>query len=148
MLEIKLLRSNAIVPTAAHTEDAAVDLFACLDEPVQIYPGEQVAIPTGIAISLPPCVAGMIMPRSGLARKHKLTISNPPGLIDPGYHGEVIVLLRSFAYHGNAPPYVVQHGDRIAQLLLVPVLRYPFEIVTEFTSTSERGANGFGSSGV
>lgn len=148
MLEIKLLKPNAIVPTAAHELDAAVDLYACLDEPVQIYAGQQHPIPTGIAIALPPTVAGLVIPRSGLAKNHRLTLGNPPGLIDPCYRGEIIVLLRSFARHGESKPYVVKHGDRIAQLMLVPIVRYPFEVVTEFTSTSKRGANGFGSTGV
>lgn len=147
-IPLKLLHACAKVPVAAHDNDAGVDLYACLDNPVTIYPGEQKAIPTGIAISLPPQVAGMVLPRSGLARHHKLTLGNPPGLIDPGYFGEIMVLLRSFGRHGNTPPYIVNHGDRIAQLVLVPIVRYPFQVVESFDVTSDRDTGGFGSTGI
>jgi dUTP pyrophosphatase len=148
MLELKLVRPNAIIPTAAHAHDAGVDLCACLDEPVEIYPGQQVAVPTGLAISLPPLVAGLILPRSGLARNSFLTVGNSPGLVDCGYSGEIIVLLRSFARSGQTRPYIINHGDRIAQLVLTPIVRYPFAVVDSFTVVSERGENGFGSTGI
>lgn len=147
MLEIKLLRHNAQIPVSAHEHDAGFDLCACIDKPVEIYPGQQVAVPTGIAVSLPPLVAGLILPRSGLAKNHYLTVGNSPGLIDSGFHGEIIVLLRSFAKSGRLPPYVVEHGDRIAQLVLTPIVKYPFVAVDEFTIESERGESGFGSTG-
>ena len=148
MLELRLLRENAIIPTAAHEHDAGVDLCACLDEPVSIFPGEQCLIPTGIAIHLPPLVAGLILPRSGLARNHCLTVGNSPGLVDAGYHGEIIVLLRSFAKSGQSRPFVVEHGMRIAQLVLTPIVRYPFSVVENFTVVSKRGEKGFGSTGI
>ena len=147
-IELKLIRPNAIIPVAAHEHDAGVDLCACLDVPVSIFPGQQVAIPTGIAISLPPLVAGLILPRSGLAKKHYLTVGNSPGVIDTGYHGEIVVLLRSFAKSGQTRPFVVEHGMRVAQLVLVPIVRYPFLRVEEFTIESERGEAGFGSTGI
>ena len=147
-IEIKLVRQGAKIPVSAHQNDAGVDLCACIEESVKIYPGAQVAIPTGIALSLPPLMAALVLPRSGLAKNHCLTVGNAPGLIDTGYHGEIVVLLRSFAKSGKAPAFVVNPGDRIAQLVLVPILRYPFIQVNEFAVESERGENGFGSSGI
>jgi len=107
-----------------------------------IPPGEHRVVPTGIAIALPPGIAGLVTPRSGLAAQHGITLVNTPGLIDPDYRGEIKVILRN----EGRESFAVEAGDRIAQLLLVPFSAPEIEVVAALTRT-ERGSAGFGSSG-
>ncbi|HZB24373.1 MAG TPA: dUTP diphosphatase, partial [Gaiellaceae bacterium] len=108
----------------------------------EIPPDAHRVVPTGIAIALPPGVAGLVTPRSGLAAQHGITLVNTPGLIDPNYRGEIRVIL----HNTSERRYTVEIGDRIAQLLLVPYWAPDLEVVERLPAT-ERGADGFGSSG-
>jgi dUTP pyrophosphatase len=140
-LRIARLDERARLPTRAHDGDAGLDLYAL--EPAVLAPGERASVPTGIAVEIPPGHAGLVLPRSGLAARHGISVVNAPGLIDSGYRGEVRVLLLNT---DRARPFELDGGDRIAQLVLVPVaLPTPTEV--DALSDSERGAGGFGSSG-
>jgi dUTP pyrophosphatase len=110
------LSEKATVPTRAHDSDAGLDLYAA--EAARIVPGARVSVGTGLAIAIPEGLAGLVLPRSGLALKHGITLINSPGLIDPGYRGEVRVLLLNT---DQTLDYQCKPGDRIAQLLLVPI---------------------------
>lgn len=126
------------------TADAAgLDLRACVDAPVTIEPGQTVLIPTGISIYIAdPNMAAVILPRSGLGHKHGLVLGNLVGLIDADYQGPLMVS----CWNRGQTAYTVTPGDRIAQLVFLPIVRAQFETVNEFAST-ERGAGGFGHSG-
>ena len=139
-LEIRLLSPDAVAPARARSGDAGYDLRAT--ERVSIPPEGRRLVGTGIAIALPEGIAGLVTPRSGLAIEHGLTLLNAPGLIDPGYRGEIKVIL----HNTSERRYTVEIGDRIAQLVLVPYLSPDLEVVDELPAT-ERGARGFGSSG-
>jgi len=128
------------LPAYARPDDAGLDLHAA--EPVTLAPGARALVPTGIALAIPPGFAGLVLPRSGLALRHGVTILNTPGLIDAGYRGEVKVLLVNL---GDAPVTLVR-GDRIAQLVVQPVVQVTLAPVTELPP-SERGEGGFGSTG-
>jgi dUTP pyrophosphatase len=119
-----------------------MDLHAALDTPMQIAPGAVVAVPTGLAMAIPRGYEGQVRPRSGLAAKHAVTVVNAPGTIDADYRGTVMVLLIN---HGREP-FTIQHGERIAQLVIAPVSQPEVLEVTELDPT-ERGAGGFGSTG-
>ena len=135
-----LLDRELPVPTHAHIGDAAVDLHSRID--VVLEPGERVAVPTGIAVSIPVGYAGFVLPRSGHARRHGVGVVNGPGLIDSGYRGEVSVLLIN---HGSeAVGY--GRGDRIAQLAIVPIPAVDWVEVDQLDDT-DRGSGGFGSTG-
>jgi dUTP pyrophosphatase len=138
---VRILRPGARLPERAYEHDAAFDLCSAVD--VTVAPQQRVTVPTGIAIGLPPDVAALTLPRSGLAARHGLTIVNAPGLIDPGYRGEIqIVLLNT----DIATPLEILTGDRIAQLLLVGLT--PARLVeVDALPESDRGERGFGSSG-
>lgn len=140
-LRVHRLRDDARLPTRAHEGDAGLDLYAV--EPARLGPGERTSVPTGIAVAIPDGHAGLVLPRSGLARRHGITMPNAPGLIDAGYRGELQVLLM------NADPseaFELQPGDRIAQLVVTPFAdATPIE-VSELDGTA-RGLAGFGSSG-
>jgi len=136
------LSEKATVPTRAHDSDAGLDLYAA--EAVRIVPGARVSVGTGLAIAIPQGLAGLVLPRSGLALKHGITLINSPGLIDPGYRGEVRVLLLNT---DQTLDYQCKPGDRIAQLLLVPIATAS-PTQAEALDTSTRGAGGFGSSGL
>jgi dUTP pyrophosphatase len=140
-LDVTLVHPDAIVPARTRTGDAGYDLRAT--ERVSIPPGGRRLIGTGIAIALPEGVAGLVTPRSGLAIDHGITLLNAPGLIDPNYRGEIKVILQNC---GDSR-YTVEIGDRVAQLLLVPYLAPDLQVVDALGAT-ERGADGFGSSGV
>lgn len=130
-----------MLPTRAHEGDAGLDLYAC--EAAHIGPGERWSVGTGVALEIPDGNAGLVLPRSGIAREHGITLVNSPGLIDSGYRGEVRVLLLNT---DPAEIFRVEAGDRIAQLLLTPVaIANPVEAV-ELSETA-RGEGGFGSSG-
>ena len=139
-LEIRLLHPDAIVPARTRTGDAGYDLRST--ERVSIPPSATRLIGTGIAIAIPEGVAGLVTPRSGLAIEYGLTLLNAPGLIDPNYRGEIKVIL----HNTSERRYTVEIGDRIAQLLLVPYWAPEITVVDELDGT-ERGADGFGSSG-
>jgi dUTP pyrophosphatase len=141
--ELRFIRlsQRATLPTRAHDSDAGLDLYAA--EAASIAPGGRVSVGTGLAVQIPEGLAGLVLPRSGLALKHGIALVNSPGLIDPGYRGEVRVLLL------NTDPtldFKVAAGDRIAQLLLVPIaLASP--VVADSLDAAARGPAGFGSSG-
>jgi dUTP pyrophosphatase len=140
-LAVAKLKSEAALPSRAHEGDAGLDLYAC--EAAHIGPGERWSVGTGIAIEIPGGHAGLVLPRSGLAKRHGITLVNSPGLIDSGYRGEIRVLLLNT---DPAEVFRVAAGDRIAQLVISPVaLAEPVE--TEALADSARGDGGFGSSG-
>ena len=140
-LPVARLNENATLPTRAHEGDAGLDLYAC--EPAHIGPGERWSVGTGIALEIPADHAGLVLPRSGLAKRSGITLVNSPGLIDSGYRGEVRVLLLNT---DPAEVFRVAPGDRIAQLVIAPVaLAEPVE--REALADSARGEGGFGSSG-
>lgn len=130
------------LPSYATEHSAGMDLLAAVAEPKTIAPGERALIPTGIAIALPAGFEAQVRPRSGLALKHGISLVNAPGTIDADYRGEVGVILIN---HG-ADPFVVEHGMRIAQMVIAPYTRATFSEVIELPS-SERGTGGFGSTG-
>jgi dUTP pyrophosphatase len=140
-LRVLRLDPRAIMPTRAHPGDAGLDLNAL--EPATLEPGARVSVRTGIAIELPDGYAGLVLPRSGLAARHGITLVNAPGLIDSGYRGELRVLLLNA---DREHPFVLAAGDRIAQLVLVRV-ESPELIEVDALAESRRGAGGFGSTG-
>jgi dUTP pyrophosphatase len=140
---VKRLHSAATEPRYASEGAAGLDLRAAIASPMTIAPrGGRAAVPTGIAIALPPGHEGQVRPRSGLAARHGVTVLNAPGTIDEDYRGEVQVLLVN---HGDEP-YEVAPGERIAQLVVAPVVRVDVETVDELDATP-RGSGGFGSTG-
>jgi dUTP pyrophosphatase len=141
---LKVLPHGAGLPLPAYaTADAAgVDLSAALDAPLILAPGERQAVPTGIALALPAGWEGQVRPRSGLALRHGLTILNSPGTIDADYRGEIRVILANL---GSAP-VTIARGERIAQLVIAPVSRATWQVVSDLPATS-RGSGGFGSTG-
>lgn len=140
-LPVVKLKDEAVLPSRAHEGDAGLDLYAC--EAAHIGPGERWSVGTGVAVEIPEGHAGLVLPRSGLALKHGIALVNSPGLIDAGYRGELRVLLLNT---DPAETFRVEPGDRIAQLLIVPIaLGEPIE--AEALAESARGGGGFGSSG-
>ena len=140
-LRVKRLDPRAIVPRRAHDGDAGLDLHA-LDS-FELGPGERAQIPTGISIALPPGTAGLVLPRSGLAARHGLSVVNAPGLIDEGYRGEIQVLLLNT---DKEQPFRAEAGARIAQLVIVDVESHQV-VETDDLGATPRGVGGFGSSG-
>lgn len=141
-VQIRRLRPDAIVPRYQTADAAGMDLHAALDQPMQVAPGAVVAVPTGLAMAIPRGYEGQVRPRSGLARKHAVTVANAPGTIDSDYRGECMVLLINL----GREPFTIEHGDRVAQLVIAPVAQAEVEVVEELSAT-ERGAGGFGSTG-
>lgn len=141
-ISVKKLRSGALLPTFGSPEAAGADLYACLDNDVTIEPGETAFIPTGLAMELPVGFVGLIYARSGMACKRGLAPANKVGVIDSDYRGEFIVAL----YNHSAESRTVAHGERIAQLVVTPVLR-PIYQEAEDLSDTQRGQGGFGSTG-
>ena len=139
-LEIRLLHPDAVPPARMRSGDAGYDLRAT--ERVSIPQDGRRLVATGIAVALPEGVAGLVTPRSGLAIEHGIGLLNAPGLIDPNYRGEIKVIL----HNTSERRYTVEIGDRVAQLLLVPYWAPELEVVEELPAT-ERGSDGFGSSG-
>jgi dUTP pyrophosphatase len=140
-LAVRRLRPDARLPGRAHPGDAGLDLSAV--EPLELAPGARGAASTGLAVAIPPGHAGLVVPRSGLARRHGVTVANAPGLIDAGYRGELQVLLVNL----GAEPYRIEPGDRVAQLVVVPVSLADAAEVEDLPASDGRGAGGFGSSG-
>ena len=141
-IPVKKLKPNAILPTYGSAEAAGADLYACLDAPVEIAPGKTAFIPTGIAMELPRGYAGLAYARSGLACKKDLAPANKVGVIDSDYRGEFMIALHN---HGEQVR-VIEHGERIAQLVITSVFSPGFTEVSELSDT-ERGSGGFGSTG-
>ena len=130
-------------PEYATEGSAGLDLRACLDRPLTLNPGETELLKTGLAIHIDdPSLAAMILPRSGLGHKHGIVLGNLVGLIDSDYQGELMVS----CWNRGQTPFTIEVGERIAQLVLVPVVQAEFEVVDSFES-SQRGAGGFGSTG-
>ena len=139
---VKKLREGAILPSFGSEWAAGADLYACLEQDVTIAPGETAFVPTGLAMELPRGYAGLIYARSGMACKRGLAPANKVGVIDSDYRGEFIVALHN---HGAAPQ-TVSNGERIAQLVITPVL-IPEYVEAESLSETSRGSGGFGSTG-
>ena len=141
-IRVKKLKENAILPTYGSLEAAGADLYACLDEPVVIAPGESKFGPTGLAMEIPKGYAGLIYARSGLACKRGLAPANKVGVVDSDYRGEFMVVLHN---HGSDAQEIA-NGERIAQLVITPVFTPGFTEVSELTDT-DRAGGGFGSTG-
>lgn len=139
-----LVKTTIPLPSYATPGSAAMDLHACCEIPVVIPAGSQGKVPTGIAIEIPvPEIVALVFPRSGLASKHSISLSNAVGVIDSDYRGEIICLIKNDSEHD----FIINPGDRIAQLGFFPIHRISWEEVTELTVT-ERGVGGFGSTGL
>ena len=141
-VSVKKLRSGAKLPSYGSQEAAGADLYACLEQEIVVEPGKTAFIPTGIAMELPRGYVGLVYARSGLACKQDLAPANKVGVIDSDYRGEFMVALHN---HGSETR-VIRHGDRIAQLVVTPILAPAF-VETDSLSASDRGAGGFGSTG-
>ena len=146
-LKIKVLSpkigKDIPLPSYATAGSAGLDLRACIDGPVTVEPGQRVTIPTGFAIALPdPGWVALIYARSGLAVKHGIALANCVGVVDSDYRGEIVVALRNYAKE----PYTVEPGERIAQMVITPVVQAEIALVDELDHT-DRGAGGFGSTG-
>ncbi|HVR48474.1 MAG TPA: dUTP diphosphatase [Pseudorhodoferax sp.] len=145
-IDVKILdpRMAEQLPAYATPGSAGLDLRACLQAPLLLAPGAWELVPTGIAIHLAdPGYAAMILPRSGLGHKHGIVLGNLVGLIDSDYQGQLMVS----AWNRSATAFTLQPMDRLAQLIIVPVVQPSFNVVEEFESASERGAGGYGSTG-
>lgn len=137
------LGSEFPMPEYATPGSAGVDLRACLDEPLTLAPGDSELLPTGMAIHIgDPGLAAVILPRSGLGHKHGIVLGNLVGLIDSDYQGQLMVS----CWNRGDTAFTVEPGERVAQMILVPVVHAEMEVVEDFEA-SERGAGGFGSSG-
>jgi dUTP pyrophosphatase len=146
-LQVKILDARIgreyPLPHYATPGSAGLDLRACLDAPVTLEPGQAQLVPTGIAIHLEdPGLAAVLLPRSGLGHKHGIVLGNLVGLIDSDYQGQVMVS----CWNRGQSTFTVEPGERIAQMVIVPVVQVEFDVVEEFEE-SDRGAGGFGSSG-
>ena len=141
-IKVKKLRQGAHLPTYGTEFSAGADLYACLESDVTIAPGETKKIPTGIAMELPVGTAGLIYARSSLGTKKGLAPANKVGVVDSDYRGEFMIFLHN---HG-AEPQTIQHGDRVAQLLVTPVFTPGF-VEADQLSDTVRGTGGFGSTG-
>lgn len=142
-VKVKKLRENAVIPNRATEFSAGADLYACIDEPITINPSELAKIPTGIAIELPQSdLAAFLFARSGLGVKHGITLSNSVGVVDSDYRGEICVGLCNV----SDKPYTIQPNERIAQMVIMPVVLADFIQADELNET-KRGEGGFGSSG-
>jgi dUTP pyrophosphatase len=141
-LRFKRLHAGAQLPAYQSAEAAGMDLHACLDAPITLQPGDLVRIPLGWIMAIPSGFEGQVRPRSGLAAKHGITVPNAPGTIDSDYRGEAVVALINL---GRAA-FTIEHGMRVAQLVVAPVARVAVHEVAELDETA-RGGGGFGSTG-
>ena len=143
-IKVKILREGAHVPTLGTSGAAACDLYALLPEPIVLQPGERRPIPTGIAIALPSKdYVAIVCARSGLALKQGLALCNGIGVIDSDYRGEIFFAM----VNNDSEPKTVENGERIGQLMIMPVIQADYEVVKELDET-ERGEGGFGSTGI
>ena len=141
-VNVKKLNENAVLPTYGSANAAGADIYACLDAPLTIAPHETVMVHTGLAMEIPEGYAGLIYARSGLGIKHGISLSNGVGVIDSDYRGEICVGL----INTSSEDYTIQPGERIAQLVLAPVIpAQPVEV--DSLDETERGEGGFGSTG-
>lgn len=144
MIQIKVInKGNQPLPTYATSQSAGMDLRANIDQPITLKPMERMLVPTGIHIALPEGYEAQVRPRSGLALKHGITVLNSPGTVDADYRGEIKVLLINF----STEDFVVNAGERIAQMVITRHEQAQFELVEELDET-ERGAGGYGHTGV
>jgi dUTP pyrophosphatase len=145
-LRVTKMRADAIIPQYETSGAAGLDLAACLTTSITLEPGGTARVPTGLQIALPPGHEGQVRPRSGLAARHGVTVLNAPGTIDEDYRGELQVLLVN---HGKEP-FTITTGDRIAQLVVAPVVQAAIEVVDDEAALgeTERSHGGFGSTGV
>ena len=141
-VNIKKLCENAIVPTYGSEYSAGADLYAAIEEPVSIVPGETYLVKTGIAMEIPTGYVGLVFARSGLATKRGLAPANKVGVIDSDYRGEIMVAL----HNHSAVCQTIDVGERVAQISIVPFLSADFDVVDELSET-ERASGGFGSTG-
>ncbi len=146
MVRVRIVRlpgaEDLPLPAYASAQAAGADLRAAVSEPLRLEPGARVAVPTGLCIALPEGYEAQLRPRSGLARKHGITLPNAPATIDADYRGEVLVVL----WNAGSEPYTIERGARIAQMIVAPVVQAAFEEVEALDAT-ERGDGGFGSTG-
>ena len=145
VIDVKVLdpRMAEQLPHYATPGSAGLDLRACLDAPIVLEPGQSALIPTGLSIHIgDPSLAAMLLPRSGLGHKHGIVLGNLVGLIDSDYQGQVMVSM----WNRGERAFTINPGERIAQMVVVPVVQVEFEVVEEFEA-SARGAGGFGSTG-
>ena len=141
-LKVKKMRDNSILPTRGDSKAAGIDLYACIDKPVTILPNATVMIPSGIACEFPEGYFGLMLPRSSVGVKRKLTLANTAGVIDESFRGEIMM-----AFKNNGDVYqTIEPGERLAQLILLPYFTYNI-VETDSLSTTERGEGGFGSTG-
>jgi dUTP pyrophosphatase len=139
----KRIGTDFPLPDYATDGSAGMDLRACLDEPITLQPGETFLVPTGMAIYIgDPSLAAVLLPRSGLGHKHGIVLGNLVGLIDSDYQGQLFVS----CWNRGSAPFTIEVGERVAQMVFVPVVRASFEVVDDFVET-DRGAGGFGHSG-
>ena len=146
IVDLKILdpRMQDQLPQYATPGSAGLDLRACLDAPLTLEPNAWQLVPTGLAIHLrDPGYAAMILPRSGLGHKHGIVLGNLVGLIDSDYQGQLMVS----AWNRSTQPFVLQPMERLAQMVIVPVVQASFQVVEDFGDVSERGAGGYGSTG-
>ena len=141
-IRVKKLREGALLPTYGTAQAAGADLYACLEAPLTIAPGETAWVPTGLALEVPEGCAGLVYARSGLATKRGLAPANKVGVIDSDYRGEITVVL----YNHGSEAQSISSGERIAQLIITPVLT-PAYTETDRLSETLRGTGGFGSTG-
>jgi len=141
-VRVKILKAGAKLPTYGTAQAAGADLYACLEQPLTIAPGETAFVPTGIALEVPIGCAGLIYARSGMACKRGLAPANKVGVVDSDYRGEIIVALHN---HGSISQ-TVENGERVAQFVITPVLTPAYEAVEELSDT-QRNQGGFGSTG-
>lgn len=140
---VQIIADEEFMPKYAHPDDAGMDLRADIGNYYFVFPGEVKAISTGVRLNIPRGVVGLVHPRSGLALKG-ISVANAPGTIDAGYQGEVKVLITN---HSDKP-FKIKRGDRIAQIVFLPIVVTTLVPVTSFEETSARGEGGFGSTGV
>ena len=141
-MRFRRVRPGAVAPAYMTAGAAGMDLASAADGPVTLGPGQRVAVPTGLELEIPDGYEGQVRPRSGLARKHGITLANAPGTIDSDYRGEVVVLLVNLGQEAHT----VAPGDRIAQLVIAPVVRVDV-VEADDLSSSNRGSGGFGHTG-
>lgn len=141
-ISVKLLRPGARVPTYGTEASAGADLYACMQDKVEVGPGQSAMIPTGIAMEIPKGYAGLVFARSSMGAKRGLAPANKVGVIDSDYRGEIRVVL----YNHSGEPQSIEPGERVAQLLIVPVFTPGFQEAEKLSDTG-RGAGGFGSTG-
>ena len=141
-VQICRLHEDANVPRYMTDHAAGLDLCAALDQAVTLLPGDRMLVPTGLALAIPVGFEGQVRPRSGLALNKGVTLVNSPGTIDADYRGEIKVIMINHGDH----PFVIEHGDRIAQLIIAPVTHASLQVVETLNET-QRGAGGFGHTG-